>query len=94
MDEQALRVILPPEYDEQLKKQVMATIEVAIKEARRQTAIDSPWLSSKQAIAKWLKVSPGTLTILINNGLPIHFLPEVDKVVGYKREITEWMLQL
>lgn len=93
MDERALRVMLPPEYDEQLKKQVMTTIETAIKEARRQTAIDSPWLPSKQAIAKWLGVSVGTLTTLINNGLPIHFLPEMDKAVGNKREITEWMLE-
>lgn len=92
MDEATLRVMLPPEYDEQLKKQVMGTIEAAIREARRQTAIDSPWLPSKQAISKWLGVSSGTLKVLINNGLPIHFLPDVDKTVGNKREITEWML--
>ena len=88
-----LQVTLPPEYDEQLKQQVKATIEEAIKEARQQTGIDSPWLQTKQSIAKWIGVSNNTLTILINNGLPLHFLPDVDKFVASKHEISEWILK-
>ncbi|HIW72339.1 MAG TPA: hypothetical protein H9875_06895 [Candidatus Levilactobacillus faecigallinarum] len=93
MSETALQVMLPPEYDEQLKKHIASVLNEVVTSVRRQTAIDSPWLSSKAAIAKWLGLSDGTLTILIKSGLPVHYLPNVDKTVGNKREITEWMLK-
>lgn len=92
MDQSPFRVVLSPEYDEQLKKQVMTTIKQAVEEARRQTGIDSPWLSSKHAIAKWLKVTDTTVTVLIKSGMPVHEMPEVNKTMGYKREIMEWVL--
>lgn len=93
MMETALQVMLSPEYDQQLKKHLTSILDDAVADVRRQTAIDSPWLSSKQAIAKWLGVANNTLTALINSGLPVHYLPNVDKTVGNKREITEWMLK-
>lgn len=93
MAESALQVMLPPEYDQQLKKQLTSILDDAVADVRRQTAIDSPWLSSKQAIAKWLGVANNTLTTLINSGLPVHYLPNVDKTVGNKGEITKWMLE-
>lgn len=93
MSETALRVTLSPEYDEQLKKHIASVLNEVVISVRRQTAIDSPWLSSKAAIAKWLGLADGTLTILIKSGLPVHYPPNVDKVVGNKREITEWMLK-
>ncbi|QEA32117.1 hypothetical protein [Secundilactobacillus malefermentans] len=88
-----LQVTLPPEYDEQLKQQVKATIEEAIKEARQQTGIDSPWLQTKQSIAKWIGISNNSLTTLINNGMPIHFMPDLNLVCANKHEISEWILK-
>jgi len=88
-----LQVTLPDEYSEQLKQQVKATIEEAVKEARQQTGIDSPWIQDKKNIAKWIGVSNNSLTALINQGLPIHMLPDVDKIVANKHELSEWLLK-
>lgn len=88
-----LQVTLPPEYDQALKHHLTSIIDEAIADARRQAAIDSPWLPSKVAIAKWLGIANNTLTVLINSGLPVHCMPNTDKMFGDKREITEWMLK-
>lgn len=89
-----LEVVLPPEYDQKLRQQVMATINEAVKSARQQTYIDSPWLPSKAAAAKYLGMSNNTLTTLIKAGLPVHFLPDVAKYTFNKHEINEWLLNL
>ncbi|MCV3315837.1 hypothetical protein NVV78_07770 [Pediococcus ethanolidurans] len=85
-----LQVTLPPEYDEHLKQEVMSTITEAVNEVRQQTGIDSPWLSSKQATAKWLGVSVETLNALILQGMPIH--QQTGKNFFSKAEITQYLL--
>lgn len=85
-----LQVVLPPEYDEKLKQEVMGTITEAVQEARQQTQIDSPWLSSKQATSKWLGVSVETLNALILQGMPLH--QQTGKYFFNKSEITNYIL--
>ena len=84
------QVTLPPEYDEHLKQEVMSTITEAVQEARRQTAIDSPWISSKRTCARWLGVSVETLNALILQGMPIH--QQTGKNFFNKKEITQYLL--
>lgn len=84
-----LQIILPPEYDESLKQQIMDTINNAVKEARQQTGIDSPWLSSKQSASKWLGISVETLNSLVLRGMSEHFVN--GKYFYNKAEITEFI---
>ncbi len=85
-----LQVTLPPEYDEHLKQEVMSTIIEAVNEARQQTGIDSPWLSSKRSCAKYLGVSVEVLNALVLQGMPIH--QQTGKNFFNKKEITQYLL--
>lgn len=86
----AVQVTLSPEYDEALRKQVFSTIKDAVTDARQKTGIDSPWLPSKNAAAKWLGVSVNTLSDLMREGLPCHIVH--NKYYFEKTEITKYIL--
>lgn len=92
--EQELKVVLDPEYTDALRHAVMTTITDAVADARQQTAIDSPWITGKKRLSEWLDISQSSLNQLIAQGLPIHYLGDVDKYTANKHEVSQWLKQL
>lgn len=86
-----LKVVLDPQYTDELRKAVMTTITSAVADARQQTAIDSPWITSKKRIAKWLNISQTSLNQLISQGLPVIYLGDVDIWTANKHDISAWI---
>lgn len=84
-----IQVMLPPEYDESLRTQVKDILDRAVKEVQQKTAIDSPWLSSKQSASKWLGISVETLNTLVLQGMPEH--EKGGKYFYNKAEMTEFL---
>ena len=95
MDEApALKVVLDPQYTDELRQAVMATITDAVADARQQTNIDSPWITGKKNIAKWLHISQASLIQLIAHNMPIHYLGDPDIWTANKHEMSEFLKQL
>lgn len=89
-----IKVVLDPQYTDELRQTVMDTITDAVADARQQTGIDSPWVTGKKHIAEWLDISQSSLNQLIANGLPIHYLGDVDKYTANKHEVSEFLKRL
>lgn len=52
----------------------------------------TPWIKGKANAAKWLGVSPNTLQKMMENGLPVHFVANVEAYFFNKNEVTEYLL--
>lgn len=89
-----IKVVLDPDYTAALRESVMTTITNAVADARQQTGIDSPWCAGKKHIAAWLDISPSSLDKLIAQGMPIHYLGDVDRFTANKFEVSEWIKKL
>lgn len=89
-----IKVVLDPEYTDELRQAVMATITNAVADARQKTGIDSPWIAGKKHIAEWLDISQSSLNSLINQGLPVHYLNDPDIWTANKHEVDEFLKQL
>lgn len=54
---------------------------------------DKPWIKGKVNLSKWLGVSPKTVQKMMENGLPVHFVKDVDAYFFNKQEINEYLLE-
>lgn len=55
-------------------------------------ASENPWIKGKKNASKWLEVSPQTLNKMIQRGLPVHYLDDMDIMFFNKDEITSYIL--
>lgn len=87
----AIQVMLPPEYENELRTQLTAIISEAVEGVKKQAKInDSPWLPSKKDCYGWLKVSPQKFDELLEEGLPFHVVRGM--TMFYKSEVNQFIL--
>ncbi len=53
---------------------------------------DNPWVKGKVAFSKWLGVSYATLDKMMKDGLPVHFVGDIDAYFFNKNEVNEYLL--
>lgn len=51
-----------------------------------------PWIKGKTNLAKWLGVSHTTVNSMLESGLPVHFIDNVDTYFFNKDEVTRFIL--
>lgn len=54
---------------------------------------DNPWIKGKRRFAKWLGVSYPTLDKMLKDGLPVHFITDVDAYFFNKQEVNKYLLE-
>lgn len=80
-----MQVILDQEQQKQIQELINAGIAKAVKQATDQR----PYLT-RAGIAKYMGVSPDTITHWANMGMPVAVLSDGRKLYG-KESITQWL---
>lgn len=90
----AITVMLPPEYTAALQQQLESTLNEAVDSVRHEAYLQTPFVAGKRNAAKFLGIGTSTLDTLIANGLPCKLLPEVNKYIFNKADVTRWVNNL
>ncbi len=89
-----VKVLLPEEYTRALKQQLEDTLNEAVESVRHDAYLATPFVAGKRNAAKFLGIGTSTLDTLIANGLPYKLLPEVNKYIFNKADVTRWVNNL
>ncbi|MCK8606986.1 MULTISPECIES: hypothetical protein [Apilactobacillus] len=83
---------LPKEQETAFYTYVHELIQQAAKQAENKSNLNTPWLKGKKQAAKWLGISPQSLAKLMEHGLPVHYLDDMEVVFFNKHEINQYLL--
>ncbi len=78
--------------DDVLYKEMESIINNAIDNVISVKKTDNPWIKGKKNTCKWLEISPQTLNKMIQRGLPVHYLNDMDIMFFNKEEINSYIL--
>ena len=88
-----MQVQLPQEQEIALYDYVSNVLNKAVEDVQQKAGFDNPWIKGKKKAAEWLGTSPQTLNKLMQRGMPVHYLDDMDVAFFYKNEITEYLLK-
>ncbi|GAA6237264.1 hypothetical protein [Apilactobacillus micheneri] len=88
-----MEVQLPKEQEDALYSYLHDVLTKAVANVESKANLNTPWLKGKKQAAKWLGISPQSLTKLMNMGLPVHYLDDMDVSFFNKQEITKYLLE-
>ncbi|KRM67743.1 hypothetical protein FD06_GL000462 [Apilactobacillus ozensis DSM 23829 = JCM 17196] len=83
---------LPPAQETAFYNYVQELMHQAILNAEDKVNLNTPWLKGKKQAAKWLGISPQSLAKLMAQGLPVHYLDDMEVVFFNKQEINKYLL--
>lgn len=91
---EALQVVLPPDASEQLRLQLVALLNSSVEEVKKASAGQaSEWLKGKTGVAAYLSISTATVTKMINQGLPEHYIEAAPSLTFFsKAEVNSFIL--
>lgn len=78
--------------DDVIYKEMTSIINNAIDSIISVKTSENPWIKGKKQTCKWLEVSPQTLNKMIQRGLPVHYLNDMDIMFFNKEEINSYIL--
>lgn len=91
---EALQVILPPDTSEQLRMQFVALLNSSVDEVKKASAAQfGDWLKGKSGVAAYLNISTATVTKMVQQGLPQHFIEAAPSLTFFsKEEVNSFIL--
>lgn len=89
-----LQVVLPPDASEQLRLQFVALLNSSVEEVKKASAGQlGDWLKGKTGVAAYLGISTATVTKMVNQGLPEHFIEVAPSLTFFsKSEVNSFIL--